>query len=114
MPIVFKNLAKTYLSSNITSITTSITVYDGTQLPDITAPDEYFYATIYNDTDGIEIIKVTNKVGNVLTVERGVDGTISRPFNVDSPIEQRLTAETMREFQERIARLEYKISVLGG
>lgn len=102
MAQLFSNNAVAYLNSSITNSTTTITLQSGqgTKFPDITNSTDYFLLTLYQLVNGIEqnheIIKVTAKVGDTLTVQRGQEGTTARPWASSSPLECRVTANSMR------------------
>lgn len=93
----FKNNASTTLSGVINNSQTSITVANASNFPVLAAGD-YFYATMYEDASGveinIEIVKVTETLGNIWTVARAQDGTTARSRNgvTTCYIELRLTA----------------------
>jgi len=65
------NSPSTTLNGAIDSSVTSITVIDASLLP--ASPN---LITISYDTATPETVLMTNKVGNVLTVQRGVDGSV--------------------------------------
>jgi hypothetical protein len=102
MAQLFSNNAVAYLNSSITNSTTTISLQSGqgSKFPDITNSTDYFLLTLYKLTNGIEqnheIIKVTSKVGDILTVQRGQEGTTARPWASSSPLECRVTANSMR------------------
>lgn len=95
MPVLYNNNAITSLNGAITNVATSITVLAGGVFPAVSTPD-YIYLTI---TEGvkIEIIKVTDITGNVLTAVRGQDGTTGQAFGDSSRIDLRLTAITLSD-----------------
>ena len=96
MAIVLKNNATTTISNDILASDTSITVPDGSIFSAVASPD-WFWCTIIDAVDEtvLEIVKVTDITGNVLTVERGSEGTTALPFSADSIIEQRVTRQTL-------------------
>lgn len=93
MPVLYNNNAITSLNGAITNVATSITVVSASVFPAVSSPD-YVYLTI---TEGakIEIIKVTDITGNVLTAARGQDGTAGQAFSDSSRIDLRLTTITL-------------------
>jgi len=91
MSVKFSNNAKTTLSSAVTSSATSITVADGSVFPSISG-SEYFYVTLEDASQNIEIIKVTAVSSNTLTVTRGQESTTARAFASGDKAENRLTA----------------------
>lgn len=95
MPVVYSNNASTSLSSGITNSDTSITVGSVSSFPVLSGGD-YYYATLANVTNTkIEIIKVTNVVGSVLTVLRGQDGTTAVAFDANDNVQLRVTSATL-------------------
>lgn len=96
MTVLFKNNAASTLSSGITNADTSITVADGALFPSLTA-GQTFYATLtQSDTEtSWEVVLVTARAGDVLTVERGQDGTTAASWVSGSKIELRLTAAAL-------------------
>ena len=103
--LVFKNNAKTTLSSGVNNSTTTIPVTDGSVFPvaDATDPatDNFFFITLDDDTNN-EIVKVTFSSGNAgnqnLTVVRAQEGTIARAFSSGDKVELRLTAGMVDTF----------------
>lgn len=93
MPIKFSNNASASLASSINSSATSISVSvgQGALFPVLTGTD-YFYATLVDSSNNLEVVKVTARLGDVLTVVRGQDGTIARAYAAADKIEVRLTA----------------------
>ncbi len=98
MAVVFKNNANTTLSAAINSSATSIAVVDGSLLPSLSA-GETFLCTIDDDTN-LEIVKVTARSGNTLTVVRAQEGTTAAAFGSTVSIEARLTAGVMNLFPQ--------------
>lgn len=91
MKVKFKNNAVTTLSGNITNSATSITVTDGSVFPTITG-DEYFIAVISDSPTNFEIVKVTARSTNTLTVVRNQESSGAKAFNSGARIQNRLTA----------------------
>ena len=96
MAVVFSNNAVTALASNITSSVTSITVQDGSVFPTLNGSD-YTYITFEDLVGNKEIVKLTARSGNTLTVVRAQDGTSARAFSNASKCELRLTAAGLNE-----------------
>jgi len=101
MAVKFTNNAKTTLASSITDVATTATVTDGSVFPTLGA-GEYFYCT-FDDTTNNEIVKVTARSGNTLTIVRGVDNTTARAFSSGDAAELRATAGLLTDIQENIA-----------
>lgn len=106
--IVFENNSNGTLLADINNSQTTITLAGG-QGANFPAPavDEIFYITLHNYTAQlIEICRVTARTGDVLTVDRGVDGTAKRTWTVvDTAIQLRLTKETLDRFVQTGATL---------
>lgn len=87
------NNAYSTLLADITAIATSITlaVGEGSRFPPVSGTD-YFYATLIDASNNLEIIKVLSRSGDVLTVQRGRDGTTARVYTAGDRIELRPVA----------------------
>ena len=95
MAIKFTNNATTTLSSGINTTATSIGVTDGSVFPTLGTGD-ITYVTFDDDTN-TEVVKVTARSGNTLTVVRAQDGTSARSFSSGNKAELRITAALMNE-----------------
>jgi hypothetical protein len=93
MAVKFANNATATLASAITSTTTSITVSagQGALFPSLAAGD-FFFATLVDSSNNIEIVRCTTRSGDTLTVVRGQDGTMARAYASLDKIELRVTA----------------------
>src|SRR6186713_2941615 len=98
MSVKFLNNSFTVTVVSIDEDDTEIIVAAGTGiLLPVISGSEYFYATL-RDVEGIEeIVKVTAVVDDTLTVERGAEGTVAVPFIAGSLLENRFTAQTLRD-----------------
>lgn len=98
MGVKVKNNAYGVLLLSITASDTSITLQtgEGANFPSLTS-GEYFYATLIDASQNLEIVKVTARTGDVLTVLRGQEGTTARVYVVGDRIEQRITAALLNE-----------------
>lgn len=105
MAIKFTNNASAPLASAISSSSTAIilTAGRGAAFPTLGAND-YFYATLINPSNQLEIVKCTARVGDTLTVVRGQDGTAARAYSAGDKLELRITA----------AGMDSKLNVSGG
>lgn len=95
MGIKLANNAFATLAAGINSSATSITVASGqgARFPTLSAGD-YFYATLIDTSNNLEIIKCTARSTDVLTVVRGQESTTARTYSAGDRIEIRLTAQT--------------------
>lgn len=94
------NNAFSTLASNITSAATSITVSPGTgiRFPTITSGSgDYFYLSIINTSNQIEIVKVLSRSTDEFTVLRGQDGTTARNYVATDRVELRPTAGLLND-----------------
>lgn len=103
---IIVNNAATYISGAITDVATSVTLLDATDFPDPGA--DYYLVTLVSISevtgreDNWEIVKVTDKVGSVLTIERAQEGTTAQAWPTNTPIEMRITAGSMT-FPDNVA-----------
>lgn len=97
--VLFSNNASAALASSITSVSTVITVTTGAgaQFPAITGGN-YFYATLTDSSNNLEIVKVTARSSDVLTVVRGQEGTTPRAYAAADKLELRVTTAALTEY----------------
>lgn len=95
MAQLFSNNASTTLSAGITNSATSISVTDGSVFSDPNSVAEDFELLTIDDGVNIEIVKVTDRTTNTLTVIRGVEGTTASAFSSGATIESRVTKGTL-------------------
>lgn len=93
MAIKFTNNASSTLATSISASDTALTLTSGggALFPSLGAGD-YFYATLADSSNNLEIIKCTARSGNNLTVVRGQDGTTGRAYIAGDKIELRPVA----------------------
>jgi len=94
MPVQVKNNAVAFLNAAISASDTSLLVDNGAVFPEPGSLD-YFYATLISAQGTLEIVKVTARSGNTLTVERGAESTTPNGFAVGTRVELRVTAQTL-------------------
>jgi hypothetical protein len=96
MGIKIANNAFSTLAASIGDSDTSLTLASGTgsRFP-ILLPGDYFYVTMANPANQTEIIKCTDRSGDILTVVRGQESTTRRTFSVGDKVEMRVTAQTL-------------------
>jgi len=94
MSVKFSNHGPSTLASSITSSDTSITVASGhgARFPSLTG-SEYFYATLIDSSNNLEIVKCTARSSDVLTVTRAQESTTARAYAIGDRIELRVTAQ---------------------
>jgi len=95
----FTNNAVATLSASINSSATTITVASGqgALFPTLSTGD-YFYATIIDSSNNIEIVKVTARATDSLTVVRAQESTTGRSFIGGDNISLRVTAAGLTNF----------------
>ena len=93
MAVKVANNAYSTLAASITSSATSVTLTtgEGARFPALTSPD-YFYATLLDSANNLEIVKVTARSTDVLTIVRGSESTTARAYASGDRLEQRITA----------------------
>lgn len=99
MAQLFTNNAATTLTAGISNSTPTIPVANGAVFPSITGSDHFLATLILLDSNGNEtaweIVKVTARIGNNLTVLRGQEGTTALAWANASRIEARVTAASI-------------------
>lgn len=103
MTVKWANNARTTIADvSIAAGDTTINVAtgDGALFPSLAA-GEVFYATLVDTSGNREIVKVTARATDAMTVERGQEGTVARSFSQDDKFEIRLTAEQLELFCQR-------------
>lgn len=95
MPVKITNNASGVLASSITTASTSITLTtgQGSLFPSI-APGDFFFATLVDSSNNYEIVKVTARASDVLTIVRAQDNTAARAFIGGDRFELRPVAAT--------------------
>jgi len=98
MGIKFANSAFATLAASITNSDTSLTLTtgQGARFPSLGAGD-YFFATLIDASNNLEIVKCTARSTDVLTVTRAQESTTARAFSAGDRIELRITAQGLSE-----------------
>jgi len=98
MGIKVANNAFGTLAASITNSDTSITLTtgQGARFPSLGAGD-YFYATLIDTSNNLEIVKCTARSTDVLTVVRAQESTTARAYSTGDRIEIRITAATFTD-----------------
>lgn len=101
MAVRFSNNAFATLGSSLTNVATtlSLSAGQGARFPSLGAGD-YFFATIVDASNNQEIVKVTARSTDTLTIVRAQDGTSARAFNAGDRIELRVTAASLNALQD--------------
>lgn len=107
---VFTNNAQGTLNAGITAVATSLTLTSGqgALFPSLSGGD-WFLATIYEFSGTAEvnheIVKVTARATDTLTIVRAQEGTTGRAFSAGAPIQLRATAGTIELLRDGLANL---------
>jgi len=101
MPAQFRNNATGTLAASILSSATTIVLSStqGALFPTLSA-GQYFYGTLFNTAGNYEIVKVTARAGDNLTVVRAQEGTTALGFNAGDGFAQRLTSASLNNFSQ--------------
>lgn len=100
---LFANNASCGLGSDLTAAATSIALETGKgSLFPSPVSGQIFKLTLQNILNGaFEIVNVTGRAGDALTVERGAEGTTPQAFPAATTLVQlRITSETLQKLQE--------------
>lgn len=108
--ILFSNNASGTLAASYSSGATALTIGagQGARFPAPSAGD-YFYATVVDASNNIEIVKCTGRTADTLTVVRGQEGTTAMALASGLIIAVRLTTaglEALRDQTVATARIE--------
>jgi hypothetical protein len=98
MPALFANNASGPLAASVGAAATTITLSSGYgaafPAPD-SAKGEYFFATLVNPSNLMEIVKCTQRINDSFVVQRAQEGTTARTYDVGDKLELRITAGGM-------------------
>lgn len=106
MTILWSNNASGALASSISPSSTTIVLAAG-QGVEFPTPGggNYFYATLTDTSNNLEVVKVTARVVDTLTVVRGQDSTAARSYPAGALLELRVTAAALSDMQASSAQL---------
>lgn len=110
-----RNRATSVLASAINDTTTTIPVAaaTGSRFPTLGAGD-WFPLVVVNASGGYEIMHVTARTGDVMTVERGREGTAPLSFDVGARADLRLTEAAIAEIFDGITTAQSDITDMRG
>jgi hypothetical protein len=102
MAVKFSNNASATLASAIVSGSTTITLASGqgALFPTLSG-SAFFYGTLVDSSNNIEIVKCTARTGDSLTVTRAQGGSSARAFSAGDKLELRVVAGALDEFFQR-------------
>ncbi len=115
MGLKITNNAYAILAAGVASSDLSITLTagQGARFPTLGATD-YFYATLIDTGNNLEIVKCTARVGDVLTVVRAQDGTTARNYVVGDRIEIRPIAAMLNDILGRVSLTTWTVEEVSG
>ena len=97
MGIKLTNNATALVPLSVSSTQTSLTVTTGKgSLFPILGSGDYFFATLSDVNNNFEIVKVTARTDDVMTMVRAQESTMAIPFPANSRFEHRITAATVQ------------------
>lgn len=98
MTVVLANNVATTLAADISATAGSLSVASGTgsRFPTLVA-GQYYYATLISSDKRLEIVKVTGRTGDLLTITRAQENTHAMEFFAGSKVELRITAQSIRD-----------------
>lgn len=98
MGIKIANNAFGTLNAGITSSDTTIVLNagEGARFPALSTGD-YFFATLIDTTNNLEVVKVTALATDTMTVVRGQDGTTARAYSTNDRFELRPVAALFQD-----------------
>lgn len=104
MGVKVSNNAFGTLSAGISTSDTTITLDSGqgTRFPTLSSGD-HFYATLVDTSNNLEIVKVTARSTDSMTVVRGQDGTTATAFAIGDRFELRPVAALFEDIQSESA-----------
>lgn len=102
MGIKVANNAYGTLNTGISNVATTLVLNsgEGSRFPTLSAGD-YFYATLIDTSNNLEIVKVTARATDTMTIVRAQDGTTARAYSANDRFELRPTAALFQEFIDR-------------
>lgn len=96
MSIKIKNNSSSLLAVGLSAVDVTATVAsgEGSLFPTLSV-GEYFYATLENSIGSIEIVKVTARTSDAMTIVRAQEGTTAQIWAGGDVIDLRITAQTL-------------------
>ena len=114
MSVLYSNDAYSTLASGINSSATSLSVASGhgSRFPAITGTD-YFYLTLAS-ASASEIVKVTARSTDTMTIVRGQDGTTGQSFSTGDSVQLKLTKAVMDYIKSELSDLSTAMAIALG
>lgn len=96
MPAILKNNAVSRLAASVSidDLQISVSAGDGSKFPSLSA-GQWFPLTLMRADGSLEIVRVTGRNGDVMTVTRAQESTAQLAFGAGDRVEMRITAEIM-------------------
>lgn len=113
MSIKLANNAIAHLAASLSSTDTTAVIVpaEAGSFPTLSA-GEWHPMTIMSLSGEMEIVKVTNRSSNILTIERGFDGTAARDFSAGDRAEIRMTAAVVETLQSDLVGAKDELTTL--
>ena len=110
MGIKLKNNVIGYLDTNISASDTGLVLQagNGVNFP-VLGSGDYFYATLSSLAGTFEIVKVTARATDSMTIVRAQEGTTANGFATGSRVEMRVTAQSIVDAITQLAQAEYQV-----
>lgn len=109
LTLLAANNAQTVLAAGINSTATTLTVNAGTGnlFPSPVPGSSFFKLTLVDAATGslTEIVHVTARTGDTMTIERGKEGTVSRSWSANDIVANMMTSGTLDLFSQKIESL---------
>lgn len=106
MSALFTNEAYSFISTPIDDVSTTINVTSGTgsRFPTLDGSDvnTFVWLTIQDASGAFEIVKMTRRAGDTLTVARGEQGSTAASWGTDARIEGRLTQSFLESLPQEL------------
>lgn len=98
MGVILKNNAVSTITTAISASDVGLAVAAGTgSLFPVLGSGDYFYATLVSTGGTYEVIKVTARVNDTMTIVRAQEGTTAQSFASGSRLEARVTAASITD-----------------
>lgn len=79
---------------------------DGAKFPVFNTAGQWHPVTVLHSDGSFEIMKVTGRTNDVLTVTRAQEGTAAQAFGIGDSVELRITGATMKDLIDGVATLQ--------
>ena len=90
--------SKLAVSVNATDTQLQVLTGQGSRFPSLSTAGDWFPVALENDSGQIEFCKAIGRSGDVITVQRGQEGSQARPYVAGDACELRLTVAALMEF----------------